>query len=294
MACALCVGEVPERYLGAALAAISDAVDVLVVNDNSGRSRSANVETLEQSAFAARGALHIERHAFRDFADMRNAAFKQLKALATPPDWVLFLDADEVHGEQVRYIAREILPRLGARIGSVDAYTYNFFGSYRWITEVARRFMFYRYSPGLFWVNPIHEKITGLRGDALVLPYVYHHYGNVVPPGLLARKHGKYFDLGNRVPRPTSEAQANANVFFAETRRVRPYAGAHPRNAGSILARLEREWAAEFAVIDAGFRSRRTLLMRLAASARAFNEDARVRLRYLEHPLAYRATNSAR
>jgi hypothetical protein len=294
IACALCVGATPEPFLEAALAAVRDAVDVLVVNDNSGLAHSDNVAILEASAFAARGALQVRAQPFLDFADMRNRAFAQLRALPAAPDWVLFLDADEVHGEQIRYVAREILPRLGAKVGNVDAYTYHFWGTPRWITDVARRFVFYRYSPDLVWVNRVHEVIENLRGDALVLPYAYHHYGNVVPVRLLARKQSQYFALGNRVPRPPTEEEATDEMYLAKALEVRPYAGAHPQVVRATLARLERDFGADFAALDAAFAARRTPVARAAAKMRAINETLRVELRRAEHPFAYRAPTTAR
>jgi hypothetical protein len=294
VACALCVGSARELYLGAALEAIAGAVDVLVVNDNSDVARSANLGVLEASAFAARGALHVARHPFVDFADMRNRAFAQLRALPEPPDWVLFLDADEIHGEQVRYVAREILPRLAPSVGHVDAYTYHFFGTYRWITDVARRFAFYRYAPDLYWVNAVHEKIQGLRGGALVLPYVYHHYGNVVPPPMLARKHGRYFELGNPVPKPPREADVTLEIYLEKAAGVRPYRGPHPAVARPTLAHLEREFAAEFAALERGFRARRGARERAGGALRGTLENLRVQLRRLEHPGLYHGVSSAR
>jgi hypothetical protein len=294
VACALCVGSARELYLGAALEAIAGAVDVLVVNDNSGLARNPNLEVLEASAFAARGALRVAPHPFVDFADMRNRAFAQLRALPEPPDWVLFLDADEIHGDQVRYVAREILPRLSRTVGNVDAYTYHFFGTFGWITDVARRFVFYRYAPDLHWVNPVHEKIAGLRGTALVLPYVYHHYGNVVPPAMLARKHGRYFELGNPVPKPPGEREASLEMYLAKAADVRPYRGAHPAVARATLTRLAGEFAAEFSALEAGFRARRGSRERAAGALRATLENLRVQLRRLEHPGLYRGASSAR
>jgi hypothetical protein len=294
IACALCVGATPEPYLAATLASIAPAVDELVVNDNSGVVRSANAATLERSAFAARGTLRVGRHPFVDFADMRNRAFGELAALARPPDWVLFLDADEVHGEQIRYIAREILPRLTAATGTVDAYTYHFFGTHRWITDVARRFIFYRYRPNLRWVNRVHERIEGVVGNALVLPYAYHHYGNVVPYPLLARKHTQYFALGNAVPRPPTEFEATPDIFLAKARDVRPYTAPHPLAARPTLAALEGSLRDDFAVLDAGFRAAQTPLHRSAGSLRGTLELARIELRRLEHPFVYRAPTRAR
>ena len=294
VACALCVGDAPEPYLGAALAAIAEAVDVLVVNDNSGLPRSDAVATLEASAFARRGDLRIARHPFVDFADMRDRAFAELAALRQPPDWVLFLDADEVHGEQLRYIVREILPSLPSDVGHVDAYTYHFFGTYRWITDVARRFVLYRYAPDLRWTNRVHEKIAGLRGRAVVLPYTYHHYGNVLPPALLARKHGRYFELGNAVPKPPDERDATAEIYLAKAGDVRPYRAAHPAVALPTIAGLERAFATEFAEIEAGFAARRTPAMRRANALRAAIETLRVESRRVERPGLYRAATRAR
>ncbi len=296
IACALCVGAAREPYLEAALAAIAGAVDVLVVNDNSGLARSDNLAVLERSAFAARGALHVRRHPFVDFADMRNRAFEDARSLVTDPapDWMLFLDADEVHGEQIRYIAREILPGVRASVGSVDAYTNHIYGTFRWLTDTARRFCFYRYSPGLRWENAVHEKIRGLDGSSIVLPYAYMHYGNVVPPAALARKYGVYYALGNDVPEPVRERDATAGMFVKRAADVRPYRGPHPATVRATLAALEAEFADEFAIVDAGFVAHRDARMRVAARLRGVNEAVRVALRRIEHPLLYRETTAAR
>jgi len=294
VACALCVGAAEEPYLASTLASIAGAVDFLAVNDNSGLARSSAVATLEASAFAERSALRIERHPFVDFADMRNRAFAGLGAMEPAPDWVLFLDADEVHGEQVRYLAREVLAHVASRYGQVDGYTYNFFGTFHWISDVARRFVFYRYSPGLRWVNAIHEKVEGLRGEALVVPYIYHHYGNVRSPRELASKHQRYFALGNPVPRPPEPDVADFEVYVAKAAEVRPFRGRHPSFARDAVAEIEASHAIEFAALDAGFRARRGVSVQLASALRALNETLRVELRRVEHPGLYRAPSSAR
>ncbi len=265
---------------------------MLVVNDNGGDA-SPNRATLAASAFGARGALRVERHPFVDFADMRDRAFAQLRSLPRAPDWVLFLDADEVHGRQLRYVARELLPALSRDVGSVDAYTYHHVGTYRWITDIARRFMFYRYAPELRWTNAVHEKIVGLAGRALVLPYVYHHYGNVLTPRMLARKHLQYYALGNAVPKPPDPADANDEIFLAQAARVRPYRGAHPHAVRETIAAFEGVHRDAFAAIDAGFRARRTLSMRAFATGRSVVEQLRVELRRVEHPRLYRARSHA-
>lgn len=294
VACALCVGASTEPYFEAMLRSIAPAVDLLVVNDNAPEPHSDNVAVLERSAFAERGALRIYRHPFVDYADMRNQAFAPLRDLPEPPDWVLFIDADEVHGEQVRYIARELLPALAPRFGSVDAYTFHFFGTFGWISDVARRFCFYRFTREIAWVNPLHEKITGLTGTPLVLPYVFHHYGNVRPAPLMAAKQQRYYAMGNPVPRPLDPGEAWPEVFLSEATSVRPFNGGHPAAARSTLAALARRYAAEFAELDAGFRARRTPAVCAAAAIRGFNETLRFQLRRVEHPMLYRESTFAR
>jgi hypothetical protein len=289
IACALCVGATPEAYLAAALAAIAPAVDALVVNDNSGLERSENVAAIEASAFGSRP-LRIGRFPFVDFADMRNRAFALLAELPVRPDWVLFLDADEVHGEQLRYIAREILPHVSAGVGHVDGYTYHFFGTFDWITDVARRLMFYRYDPTLRWENAVHEKIVGLRGTALVLPYTYHHYGNVMPPALLARKHTRYYALGNAVPEPPSESEATIAQYLEKASEVRRYAEPHPLVVRPTIDAISAESAETFAAIDAAF----SAASGRATHVRALNEWLRVELRRVEHPGLYPLPTRAR
>ena len=267
----------------AALAAIAPAVDALVVNDNSGLSHSENVAAIEASAFGTSRPLVVEAFPFVDFADMRNRAFELLARLPLRPDWVLFLDADEVHGEQLRYIAHEILPRLSARITQVDGYTYHFFGTFGWITDVARRLMFYRYDSSLRWENAVHEKIVGLRGRSLVLPYTYHHYGNVMSPALLARKHTRYFALGNKVPEPPSESDATIAQFLDKASDVRSYSGAHPVVVRPTLETISDASRETFASIDSAFRSA-SEGGGGSTRVRALNEWLRVELRRLEHP----------
>ena len=182
----------------------------------------------------------------------------------------------------------------GSGVANLDAYTYHFFGTFGWITDVARRFVFYRYAPELRWSNAVHEKIAGLRGRALVVPYVYHHYGNVQTPAALTRKHLRYYDLGNAVPRPPSVDDADATLYLAKASDVRPFHGRHPAVARALLAGIEAAHATQFAEIDAGFRSLRTPAARFAGTLRGLNESLRVRLRGLEHPGLYRAPIEAR
>ena len=161
-------------------------------------------------------------------------------------------------------MAADVLPRLDRGVAELDAYTFHFFGTFGWISDVARRMVFYRFAPTLRWVNPVHEKLDGLAGQrdrgAVHLPPLRQR----AAAALLARKHGRYFELGNPVPRPPSPGDATDEVYFAKAVGVRPYRGRHPR----IAARWSRASSA---------RTRRPSRRSTPASPRAGR--ARVRLR---------------
>jgi hypothetical protein len=145
----------------------------------------------------------------------------------------------------------------------------------------------------LRWENAVHEKIVGLRGTALVLPYVYHHYGNVAPPALLARKHGAYYALGNRVPQPVSEAAATIDVYLEKAADVRRYRGSHPALVRPTLAAIASSSRDRFEAIDAGF-ARAQPSRRACSALRSLNETLRVELRRVEHPWLYRESTIGR
>ena len=285
IACALCIGVSPEPYLEATLASIASVVDLLLVNDNAGELPNPNLATLEASELAKSGRLRLIHTKFVDFATMRNDAYAALAAAARP-DWVLWLDADEVHSRELEKLIRGLLPQLGTDWGSVDGYTDHFLGSFGWISDVARRFCAYRFDPALRWRNAIHEKIENLRGKELVIPYRYAHYGNVLPPQLYAVKDQRYLGLGNVVQREVlgPEAATLASVYGPRGKKARRFRGNHPQAAKAVLARLEREWAAMFADVERLFTREQTPLDRIENAARGGIEESRLRLRYVEHP----------
>jgi hypothetical protein len=284
IACAISIGSAPERYLEPTLAAIAPVVDLLVVNDNAG-GPNPNLSTLESSEIARMGRLRVVHTTFVDFGTMRNDAFAALAA-AAQPDWVLWLDADEVHYETIVGLVRDLLPRLGSDYGAVHCYKVHFVGTFRWISDAARSVCAYRFNPMLRWHGAVHERLEAERGKAVVVPHRIAHYGGVLPPASYAAKARKYAELGQAIDNVyPAAADANVeNVYARKAKTARRFTGRHPGAAQPAIARLEREWADHLAQIDRLFESAQTPVDRAANALRGALEETRIALRYVEHP----------
>jgi len=240
IAAVMIVGAPRERFLAACLESIRDAIDLLVVNDNSGEPRSANLETIERSGLAAAGRIHVIRSGFRGFGSCRELCLDYLREHAPPGTWVLFVDCDEVHGPAIVPLVRRLLPALPGPVGVVDGYFYQFFQSPRYYLSVDRRHnLLFRFSRDVHWVGDVHEKLVGLRGTRVVVPYRYFHYGYLTPPDEVGRKWALYGSLGDHA------SGSEAGDLPASLRRnagdVRQFKDEHPDAASGALADVSRE-----------------------------------------------------
>lgn len=294
VACCLSIGRDYEPYLGAFLRSIEPAVDALALNDNSGFERNPNEPLVRASRFARDGALVIVRTRFDGFAKMRGDALRAAALLPVRPTWILYADADEVHGEQLRHITRDVLPSLPPDVGFVDAYVEHFFGTFDWLTDVGRRLTFFRYGLDVRWEHLVHERLAPtVAAKTIVLPYVYNHYGNVADAAWCVEKNERYEALAVRDG--VAVRHREAGEVIAEMRAmVRPFRRRHPRAARETIERIERDDAARLDETDRAIRASRTLARRLRGAYHATNDALRVRLRYLEHPGTYRARTIAR
>lgn len=268
----LIVGPHHEPYLGAVLEAISTVAAHAVVNDNSGSDPGPNDNVLLASAFAANGRLTLIRSTFAGFAPARNACIE-----ATPHQyrdgWVLFVDADEVHGSDLPRIA-SLLPGLPADVDAVDGYSRHFIGSFRWWRSVERRLCFFRYHPQRRWNGRVHEQLSPIV-RRLAVPAVWSHYGHVVPPRMEWEKSRLYSSLGQPGFSPTDQdlLAASAERVWGHMRAdVMPYRGLHPSAAAATIGRLAQEWCATFAEVDAMF-SRCSVMERVRRSVRRINYE---------------------
>jgi hypothetical protein len=237
----LIVGRNEESFLPALLCSLEAVVDRVIVNDNSEEPAGPNARALAQSAFAREGRLIVDCAPFVDFAAARNRTLAIHRELGLD-GWAAFVDADEVHRPVAATIARN-LRHLPPDIAIVDGYTRHYFQSFRLYTSIERRMSFFRVTPQLTWTGRVHERLGGVSGRHLAIPYVYDHYGAVFSMPRQAAKGRQYSSLG----------QAGAIVTEADVGKVREvdyfralwplvlrYHGDHPAAVAELKAALER------------------------------------------------------
>ena len=188
----LLIGSQPEPLLLSCLESAAEAIDYLVVDLNGNYEQ--NLAILENSRLYKEKRMRIEKSVFKDYSTARNNTFQMLPS---ETEWVMRLDADEVHfPQELKIITREIIPNLSKDVGMLDAYWLCFFHSFKYVTKLERRHdLFIRYHKGMKWERSIHEQLTGRQGIRLAAPYVFHHYASIKDPQEFLRKVNSYIQL---------------------------------------------------------------------------------------------------
>ncbi|MFN2448995.1 MAG: glycosyltransferase [Candidatus Baltobacteraceae bacterium] len=284
----LIVGPREEPFLGALCESLKDACDFLLVNDNSPEP-SPHAAVLAQSALGTSGRLVVDRTPFANFAAARNVCLR-LHREHDAGDWVIAVDADDVHSERVAVIARN-LRFVPEDVDFVDGYIRHFFQSFDWYMSIDRHRSFFRFAPELRWERSVHEQLTGLPGKRLALPYVYSHYGWVVPAQLHADKLRQYQGLG--APEETLDstlARVRTGSYVSFSKRwgsaIR-FASAHPPAARATIARIRLERGPEFEQVEALIHAHQSFPVRARNALMRWNYEMRWRGRAL-NPLARR------
>lgn len=271
----LIVGRNEESFLPALLRSLEHVVERVIVNDNSGDPDGPNARALAASAFARRGDLVLDRAPFVDFADARNRTLALHRQLGLG-EWAAFVDADEVHRPVAATIARN-LNRLPRDVAIVDGYTRHYFQSFRLYTSIERRMTFFRVTPGVHWVGRVHERLAGVAGRHLAIPYVYDHYGAVFSLHRQAAKGRQYSSLGQAGPivaEGDEETVRAVDYFHSQWPLALRYRGDHPAAVADLQAQLERTERERYAW------SERTAAAFQPAHVRAANLVRRINFEY--------------
>lgn len=278
----LIVGRHDEPFLPALLASLEGVADVLLVNDNSGDPNGANARCLHASSFGTAGRLFVDDAPFVDFAAARNRVLALHRA-HVGGGWAAFVDADEVHHPIASAIARK-LDTLPEDVGSVDGYTRHFVQSFRWYSSIERRMSFFRVVPGLRWEGAVHERLRGIPGRSLAIPYVYEHYGWVLPPRRIAAKGRQYAGLGQvgtTLDEDLEEIDTDHLLRFFWPKALR-FHGTHPPAVAAVRAELEAAYADAFGRADDAVRRFQPPAVRARNVVRRLNFEFRWRARALD------------
>ena len=278
----LILGARDEPFLSAMLASIADAATLLIVNDNS-PGGSPHAAVLAASRFGQEGRLVVDRTPFCGFAAARNICLRIHEELGAGR-WVAFVDADEVHGAGVGRIA-ERLAGLPVAYDFVDGYTWHFFASFEYYTSIERRMMFFRYRSGLRWEGTVHERLVGLSGKRIALPYVYAHYGHTLEPRRHAEKGRQYSSLGAPGDVLPQDQLADFDVvryFKPVYPRLLHFAGSHPPAALATLDLLRPRLRGDHELTERIVRSQATTI-KARNVVRRLNYEMRWRARAIEH-----------
>lgn len=239
------MGERPEPFLPFCLESICDAVDYLVLNDNSGNPNNPNLEALKASRMWKEGRVKLLQSRLADlggFHGARNMCIDETANLGLNGDiWLLYLDCDEVHPESLSILTHKILPVLPKNIGVVEGYFFQFIQSLKYYGSIDHRHnLFFRYNSKVRWIEPIHSKLVNLEGKRLVTPYIYFHYGYVYSPDNLYRRFQLYHEYG-----ALPDLASDGGVLAEGLKKLIPLTmllkGKHPKAMRPYLQDLEKE-----------------------------------------------------
>jgi hypothetical protein len=280
------VGPREEPFLAAVCQALVGVCETLIVNDNAPHP-SPHSQVLERTGFAREGRLLLDRTPFTDFAAARNICMR-LHREHDAGDWIAFVDADEVHVPRARRIAAN-LHRVAPQVDFVDTYVMHFFQSFDWFMSIDRRSSFFRFTPQVHWEQPVHEQLRGLSGRRIALPYLYMHYGWVVPAQVHAMKGRQYSSLGapGRIVDERHLGSTTVDNYFEFQERWQSalrFHGEHPPAARAAIERMRAERAVEFAQVDRLIASAQSPAVRARNLLRRANYEQRWRLRVFNLP----------
>ena len=242
------IGDRPEPFFGYCLESVKDAVDLLVLNDNSGNPENPNLKIAKKSRLYNEGKLDLIYSDFKKqggFAGVRNLCLDRVKELIDQGKvsqnnlWILYLDADEVHPPNLTSFVKNFLAKVPPSVGIVDGYMYQFILSFDFYTTLERRHnLFFRYNPDIRWERPVHETLTNLKGQRIATGYTYCHYGYLLPPDDLMKR-WELYDQYDGLDFNLEEIKKD-DMLMEKSIECIPYSKGHPRVLGEYIREFKK------------------------------------------------------
>lgn len=133
------MGGKEEPFLEHCLASLAGAVDFVVINDNSNLPDHANLTIVKQSTLFKEQKIHLVASTFLGFGPCRELCMNYLRQANIRPDWIIFVDCDEVHHSGLVPLTRRLLPALPLDVGIVDGYFWQYYQHHDYVVSLDHR-----------------------------------------------------------------------------------------------------------------------------------------------------------
>jgi len=285
------MGDRPEPFFPFCLESIKDAVDLVVLNDNSGNPENPNLQYVRNSTLYKEGRIELLTSDFEKaggFAGVRNICLDRVQALVeegrytTDNLWILYLDCEEVHPPRFSSFVKVFLSQLPDSVGIVDGYMYQFILTFDYYTTLERRHnLFFRFHKDIRWERPVHETLVNLQGARIATDYTYPHYGYLLPPEDLMNRwklYEKYDGLDFDLEKVKKE-----EMLLEKSELCIPYSGEHPPCLKDYIAKFkEHPFELNKAFIQKTNEIRKNPMKVFAALMRDVNYQIRLKFRRIQ------------
>ena len=285
------MGDRPEPFFPFCLESVKDAVDLLILNDNSANPQNPNLKSVRNSRMFNEGKIDLLHSDFKElggFAGARNLCLDRVKELLAKKKiphknlWIMYLDCDEVHPPELINFVKNYLSKLPPTTGIVDGYMYQFILTFDFYTTLERRHnLFFRYDPEIKWERPVHETLVNLKGKRLATGYTYNHYGYLLPPDELMKR-WELYDKFNGLDFNLEDVREE-NMLLEKSVECIPFHKGHPRVLNEYIRDFKENPNPLFQKFqEKTMNNRRNMIRRTLNFLRHVNYELRLKFRDIQ------------
>lgn len=186
-------------YLGmlmrSSLRSVEEAVDEIMILDDGCQGIAKEILQEEMRAIQERNKTTVTQvqGGQQGFGEKHNALIDRTSV----DDWVLWLDADEVHHRnRLQSVCDEIRDGKHTKATRIRGYYYHFMRDpFHYRDILHRNHLLYRRLEDARWSGPVHEQLDGSYGEPADGGYLYSHYGYTKPRKQLLSQWLRYDEL---------------------------------------------------------------------------------------------------